>query len=118
MNLVTPNLRDGASVEATTLGGAGEGPAEMPLIRQYLRIAYRWRYVFIGCVATCVVLGLIITLLMTPQYTADSTIEISREAEKVTNFQGMQPENNFADQEFYQTQYGLLKAHSLAERVA
>ena len=55
---------------------------------------------------------------MTPRYTADSTIEISREADQVTNFQGVQREANAADQEFYQTQYGLLKSRSLAERVA
>ena len=81
------------------------------------RIALRWRYVILGCVAGCIVLGLIVTLLMTPRYTADSTIEISREADQVTNFQGVQREANAADQEFYQTQYGLLKSRSLAERV-
>jgi capsular exopolysaccharide synthesis family protein len=105
---------------ATGLAPAPEREAadETPLLRQYLRIALRWRYVILGCVAGCIVLGLIVTLLMTPRYTADSTIEISREADQVTNFQGVQREANAADQEFYQTQYGLLKSRSLAERVA
>lgn len=94
------------------------GASEPPIIRQYLRIALRWRYVIIGCVAACLVMGLIITLLMTPQYTGDSTIEISRESDQVTNFQGVQREPDTADQEFYQTQYGLLKSRSLAERIA
>jgi capsular exopolysaccharide synthesis family protein len=90
----------------------------MPLIRQYLRIALRWRYVILGAVAGCFLLGLIVTLLMTPKYTATATIEISRESSKVTDFQGVEREASVADQEFYQTQYGLLKSRSLSERVA
>ena len=83
-----------------------------------LRIAMRWRYVILGAVAACVLLGLIATLLMTPQYTATATIEISRESSQVTNFQGVERETSVADQEFYQTQYGLLQSRSLSERVA
>jgi len=90
----------------------------VPFIRQYLRIALRWRYVIIGVTVACGLLGLIVTLLMTPQYTAFATIEISRESERVTNFQGVSPDTSIADQEFYQTQYGLLKSRSLSEQVA
>lgn len=89
-----------------------------PLIRDYLRIALRWRYVILGAVAASVLLGLLVTLLMTPQYTAFTTIEISRESDRVTSFQGVERETNIADQEFYQTQYGLLQSRSLSERVA
>jgi len=91
---------------------------ETSMIRQYLRIALRWRYVILGSIAVCFLLGLIITLLMTPQYTATATIEISREANQVTNFQGVERDTSAADQEFYQTQYGLLQSRSLSERVA
>lgn len=117
MNSISPSLRP-ASASGTNLPvviGSGEA---MPMIRQYLRIALRWRYVIIGAVVACVVLGLIITLLMTPKYTATATIEISREASQVTNFQGVERETSVADQEFYQTQYGLLRSRVLAERVA
>lgn len=90
----------------------------MPMIWQLLRIAMRWRYVIIGAVAACFALGLIVTLLMTPRFTATATIEISRESSQVTNFQGIERETSVADQEFYQTQYGLLQSRILAERVA
>src|SRR3546814_5439647 len=73
-----------------------------PILRQYLRIAIRWRYVILGAVAVCFLIGLIATLLMTPQYTASSTIEISREADKVTDLQGVEREAGIADKEFYQ----------------
>lgn len=90
----------------------------MPLVRQYLRIALRWRYVIIGATVACVLLGLIATLLMTPKYTARATVEIARESNKVTDFQGVEREATAFDQEFYQTQYGLLRSSTLSERVA
>ncbi|WP_238302770.1 GumC family protein [Sphingomonas phyllosphaerae] len=93
-------------------------PAKMPVLRQYLRMIIRRRYVILSIVAACVLLGLIITLLMTPKYTATASIEVLRESSKVTDIQGVEREASLADQEFYQTQYGLLKSRSLSERVA
>lgn len=93
-------------------------PQAPSFLENYLRIARRWRWVIAGAVASAIVLGLIITLLMTPQYSAQATIEISREADQVTDIQGVERETSVADQEFYQTQYGLLRARTLAERVA
>lgn len=116
MNVVTSNLR--GSIPALESGLRGPDAERMPLLRQYLRIAVRWRYVIIGATIVCVLLGLIATLLMTPKYTAESTVEISRESDQVTSFQGVEREAGVADQEFYQTQYGLLKSRSLSERVA
>ncbi|WP_430637556.1 GumC family protein [Sphingomonas hankookensis] len=118
MNLVSTTPRIG--MHSTPMFDPNQATTgdSMPIIRQYLRIAMRWRYVILGVAATCLVLGLIATLLMTPKYTATSTIEISRESSQVTNFQGVERETSIADQEFYQTQYGLLRSRTLAERVA
>lgn len=88
------------------------------VLQQYFRLALRRRWVIAGAVAAAIALGLIVTLLMTPQYTAESTIEISRESDQVTDFQGVERDVSVADQEFYQTQYGLLRTRTLAERVA
>lgn len=88
------------------------------VLEQYLRIAKRWRWVILGVILGALVIGLLVTMLMTPQYTATATIEISREADQVTSFEGVSREVSVADQEFYQTQYGLLRSRSLAERVA
>lgn len=88
------------------------------LLQNYLRIARRWRWVILGAIATAVLIGLFVTLLTTPKYTADVSIEISRESDRVTDFQGVERESSAADQEFYQTQYGLLEARTLATRVA
>ena len=97
------------------------GPAEIEntaFLRQYGMMFWRWRRVVLGALVGCILIGLIVTLLMTPQYTATSTVEISRDSNKIVNMQGIEQDATDADQEFYQTQYGLLRARSLAERVA
>jgi len=93
-------------------------PDRVPMLSQYLRIALRWRYVILGAVVTAVLLGLIVTLLMTPRYTAVATVEIARESSKVTGIEGVERDASTFDQEFYQTQYGLLRSRALAERIA
>ncbi len=112
---VTPTFPAGGTPAAAARRPDAE---RMPMVRQYLRIATRWRYVILGAAVTCLLIGLIATLLMTPKYTATSTIEISRESNQITNFQGVERETSTIDQEFYQTQYGLLRSRALAERVA
>lgn len=92
-----------------------DGPS---LLQEYLRVAWRGRWAIVGSTVTCILLGLIITFLMTPKFTATATIEISRESDQVTNFQGVERDVSVADEEFYQTQYGLLRSRTLAARVA
>jgi len=106
---------------ATTPVPVPPAPAEAgskSMIRQYMLMVLRWRYVIIGAVVVCGLLSLIATLLTTPKYTSTTTIEISRESDKVTDIQGVEREAGVSDQEFYQTQYGLLQSRSLSERVA
>lgn len=88
------------------------------MIRQYLRIAARWRYVILAAIACCLLIAIVSTLLMVPKFTASTTVEISRESNRVTDLQGVERDASVSDQEFYQTQYGLLKSRSLSERVA
>lgn len=119
MNIVSTDIGGGPLRAIPNSAGTAQVPAEsMPVLRQYIRIALRWRYVIIGFVVAAVLAGLVITLLMTPKYTANTTIEIARESNKITDFQGVERETSVADQEFYQTQYGLLRSRSLSERIA
>lgn len=117
MNIVSTGFSGGT--RSAPIADPYVAPADrIPVIRQYMRIVMRWRYIIIGITVACILLGLLITLLMTPKYMATATIEISREASKVTDFQSVEREASAADQEFYQTQYGLLRSRSLSERVA
>ncbi len=119
MNLHSPafSAPPESSVNITRPLVATEPDARSDL-SQYLRIAHRWRWVIAGVSIGCLLLGLLVTLMMTPKFTATSTIEIARESDSVTNFQGVERNDGAADVEFYQTQYGLLASRTLAERVA
>lgn len=89
-----------------------------PVLLQYWRVAWRWKWVILSIVSISMVLGLVLTLLATPQYTSTTRIEISRERQNITQVQGLESERAGQDLEFFQTQYSLLEARSLAERVA
>lgn len=119
MNIVSKLNSDGVGEDRIAARWLASNDAGQPsVVQDYLRIASRWRWVIGGAAIAVLLLGLVATLLMTPQYTATSTIEISRDADQVVNFQGADSEVTAADQEFYQTQYGLLQSRTLAERVA
>jgi capsular exopolysaccharide synthesis family protein len=95
----------------------GGGPVRQPLLLRYLSILARRKWLLIGAVAVAAVLGLIVTLLMTPLFTAETTLEIKRESYQIVNVEGVEPDDSRLDMEFYETQWGLLRSQSLAERV-
>ncbi len=95
-----------------------DGGSLPPVLLQYWQIALRWRWVIGGIIAGALILGLVLTLLMSPRYTARAQIEISREQKNVTSVEGLESADSGRDLEFYATQYALLKADSLAQRVA
>lgn len=122
MNDITPasaaQLKmDSDSAPSQTLFSVRDVQETSPLAR-YFRIVRRWRWVIIGSIVAGIAAALILTLLATRQYSASVTIEIAREEARIVNVEGVQPEAGSRDQEFYQTQYGLLRSRSLAERVA
>ena len=88
------------------------------LLMRYWRLAVRQRVWILSAIAVALILGVIVTLLMTPMYRATTRIEIQRESKNIVRIQGVEPESSTADVEFYQTQYGLLTGRYLAEAVA
>ena len=95
-----------------------DGVVEFELAR-YLRLALKHRLLIIGAVLGALMIGLAVTLLMTPIYTATATIQIDREGARVLDKDSevMASEALVQAEEFFQTQYGLLRSRSLAERV-
>lgn len=84
----------------------------------YWRLALKYRFLIIGCFLGALVIGATLTLLMTPIYTAEATLQIDREAARIVESEDVTPrENMMQGEEFFQTQYGLLRSRSLAERV-
>ncbi|MCZ8085656.1 MAG: polysaccharide biosynthesis tyrosine autokinase [Rhodobacteraceae bacterium] len=94
------------------------GLALPPILLQYWHTVLRWRWLMAAIVASCVVAGIVITLLMAPLYSAKVQIQIDRQQKQVTKVEGVEAQTAMQDLEFYATQYALLKARPLAERVA
>jgi capsular exopolysaccharide synthesis family protein len=99
-------------------GNAVADPNRTPTIKRLYRMGLRWKWVLVGGVVAGMLLGLLLTLLMTPQYASTVRLEINRETDRVVNIDSVQRDTSLGDQEFYQTQYGLLQTKALAERVA
>jgi succinoglycan biosynthesis transport protein ExoP len=98
----------------------GEQVEEQPMLdlASVWRLALKYRFLIIGCFLGALVIGATLTLLMTPIYTAQATLQIDREAARVFNSEEVTPtESMVQGEEFFQTQYGLLRSRSLAERV-
>lgn len=95
-----------------------EGGVEFELAR-YLRMALKHRFLIIGSTLAALMVGLAVTLLMTPIYTGSATIQIDREGARVLDKDTDVVASDVQVQgvEFFQTQYGLLRSRSLAERV-
>jgi len=89
-------------------------------IGRYIGILLRHRFLIGGAIAAALIIGLAATLLMTPIYTANATIQIDRESQQVLgNGSESAPRDNLVQGvEFFETQYGLLRSRSLAERVS
>jgi capsular exopolysaccharide synthesis family protein len=85
-------------------------------IAAYWLIILKHRWTIISVLVSALVLGAVVTLLTKPTYTSKITLQIDREAEKVVSREDVTPSDN-RDEEFFQTQYGLLKSRALAERV-
>ena len=84
----------------------------------YWRLALKYRFLIVGCFLGALLVGATLTLLMTPIFTAQATLQIDREAARVLDTEDVAPrENMMQGEEFFQTQYGLLRSRSLAERV-
>lgn len=111
--------RDNADFVAAPppLSGAAVSPRGS-LAKHYWIIMLRRKWYLLVPIVAAVILAIIITLLATPRYTATSQIEIKREAARIVNVQGVEPDTSAADMEFYQTQYGLLASRSLAASVS
>ncbi len=87
-------------------------------VASYWRLAVKYRFLIIGCFLGALVIGATLTLLTTPIYTAKATLQIDREAARVLDAGDVSPrENLMQGEEFFQTQYGLLRSRTLAERV-
>lgn len=86
------------------------------MLRDYLRIIYRRRWLVLAISGVILTIGVVRTLMMTPLYTATVRIQIDRSVAKVVEGGNLTPADS-ADQEFFRTNYELLQSRNLTERV-
>jgi polysaccharide biosynthesis transport protein len=96
-----------------------DGGPEETLLRHYLRIFYRNRWIIGAITAASLALAIVASMLMQRQYTATVRVQIAREAAKVVDVEDVQADQgeHTTGPEFYQTQYALLRSRSLSEAV-
>lgn len=82
-------------------------------------MAWRQRWLIGAAVITALVIGLIVTLLVTPIYEASSSVQIRQMSSNVVSGQDVNPQDVASDAGRYlKTQEQLIESRSLAERVA
>ncbi len=95
---------------------APEGPRES-VLRYYWRLLNKRKWVIAGSIAVALLLGVVATFLVEREYRATTVVEIKREAARVVDVDEVEPTSDGPNQEFYETQYTLLRSRSLAARV-
>ena len=117
MDTISPHALAFAPGQIGLFAGAA-GAERVPPVRRLLRAASRWRWVLLGGVALGAVAGILMTAVMTREYASTARLEITRDTDRVVDIDSVERDTSVADQEFYQTQYGLLQTKALSERVA
>lgn len=90
---------------------------EMPSIERIWVAIRNNRLLIAGLLLASLAIGLFATLLMTPQYQAAARVEISRIDGNVAAVQGAEAQDQIFDEQYYRTQYELLKSRSLARQI-
>ena len=116
-------LRDGGSWEV-----GPHLPGEVPAIGQqptsafdFLRLARilsEWRWLILGAVVLGLALAVLLTLITTPQYRATVTLEVNPPKVEIINEEAQQVSSGMTSWDYVESQAGLLRSRSLAERVA
>jgi len=96
---------------------AGQLGHSGPTFREYAHVLRKhWRMVLLPFLAALGVTGIVL-VVMTPTYTASSTILIERQTPQVLDVKQLGSEESDEEHDFYETQYRLLASRSLAARV-
>jgi succinoglycan biosynthesis transport protein ExoP len=121
--IIYDNHEDQAGASADEFGydNGGQSISIGPLARQVLSVARRNLWFILAIIATFLVASAIITILTTPKYTAQSSIEISDQSDQVLGqqFEDQQQDvNNWDIDRFLNTQVTILRSRALSDRVA
>ena len=86
-------------------------------IGNFLRVIYRWRWLFLVILALTTLGAGVLTVLQTPLYRASATLELNPAPDKVLKDENGNGAQQY-DRDFLSLQIGLIKSRAVAERVA
>ena len=86
-------------------------------LRDYWLIVKRHRWLIVSCALVVFIGAALYTFTRTPLYTSETTLLIERKAPQFLKLQDARGDADDYNQEFYKTQYEILKSRALAERV-
>jgi polysaccharide biosynthesis transport protein len=89
-------------------------------LRDYWLMAKRHRWLILSCALVALIAAALHAYTRTPLYTAEATLLIERKAPQILNLRDANSQGadfNDYNNEFYKTQYEILKSRALAERV-
>lgn len=109
--------RDNALGPVAPAYGPDEEPGSAVDLLKYWGLVLKHRWLFLAGTMIALILGYGVTFLMTPIYRATTTIQIEKEAQTVVALNQDDRRETIGNDQFYQTEYELLKSRSLAERV-
>ncbi|MBI3989752.1 MAG: hypothetical protein HY347_09045, partial [candidate division NC10 bacterium] len=91
---------------------------EPPHLKEYLRILRRYAWVSLTCFLLTVLATVIATFTQPPVYTATATVKIEPEEPRVVNYKQVASGSGILGREdYYKTQYEILKSRALAQKV-
>ncbi len=115
MNAATPPVDQTQNPYPTRY--AVQSDTEDSALSIYAMMLYRRKWLILGLVVAGLLAALLLTLNATRLYRATATLEILRESSRVVDQKGVDPPSSVGGEEFYQTQYGLLRSRALAADV-
>ena len=89
-------------------------------LRDYWLMAKRHQWLIVSCALVTFIAAALYAFTRTPLFTAEATLLIERKVPQILNMRdarGEAADSNDYNNEFYKTQYEILKSRALAERV-
>lgn len=89
-------------------------PEEKTHLRDYLLVVVHRKKIVLAFLAAIILTTVIVTLMMVPLYKSTAVIKIDKDSPSIVSLKGLPTRTN---EEYYQTQYEILKSQTLAEKV-
>ena len=86
-------------------------------LREFWKTLVRQKKLVLGIIGATLLLALLLTLFSSPVYRATTTLQVEREAAQIVNFDFLNTGDIRDTRDFYQTQFELIRSHTLIEKV-